>query len=99
MSDASTTATVKDIPNDALAAGLTNPIPVAPVPGGTPVIPQNVVSSQPSFVGSIIGDKYVHTQNSKDFDQTADQDKFRSSCIAPTSRLVLVSWFVVPLRP
>ena len=101
MSDASTVATAKDTPNDALTVELANPVPAVPVPGSTPVIPQNVVPSQPSFVGSIIGDKYVHTQNPKNFDQTTDQDEPRTLCVAPTSRLVLVSWCVAlqPRRP
>ena len=70
MSDASTVATVKDTPNDALTAGLTNPAPTVPAPGNTPVVPQNAVPSQPSFLGSIIGDKYVPSPNSKKPDQT-----------------------------
>jgi len=98
MSDASTTATVKDIPNDALTVGLTNTVPVVPAPGSTPVIPpQNAVPSQPSFVGSIIGDKCVHIQNSGNFDQTTDQDESRTLRVAPTSRPVSVSWYVAPL--
>lgn len=59
MSDAFTVATVKDIPNNALATRLPNQPPIIPAPDSTPAVPQNAVPSQPSFVGSIIGDKYV----------------------------------------
>ena len=59
MSDASVVATVKDIPNDALATGLADPALAIHAPGSTSAVPQNAAPSQPSFIGSIIGDKYV----------------------------------------
>lgn len=74
MSDASTVATVKDIPNDALTTGPASLAPAIPTPSNPPTLPQNAVPSQPSFVGSIIGDKCVHVQDSKNSDQTVHWD-------------------------
>ena len=65
MSDASAVATVKDIPNDALRTELANQVSTIPAAGGAPAVPQNAVPSHPSFIGSIIGDKYVLAQNSE----------------------------------
>ena len=61
MSNAPTVATLKDTPSDALTAGLTNSVPTIPASEVTRTAPQNVVPSQHSFVGSILGDKYALT--------------------------------------
>ena len=64
MSDASTVATAKDIPNNVLATGQKYPPPTIPALNGTLTTPQNVVpTEQHSFIGSIIGDKCALPQN------------------------------------
>lgn len=63
MPDASTVATVKDVPDDALTTGPANPVLTVPAPDSTPAVPQNAVPTQPSFLGGIIGDKYAFIQN------------------------------------
>ena len=63
MSDASTVATARDVPNDALATGLTDSVPTIPVSGVAPAVPQNAVPNLPSLFGNIIGDKYALMQD------------------------------------
>ena len=99
MSDASTVVTVKDIPNDALTTGLTNQIPAIPALGSAPVVPQNAVPPQPSFVGSIIGDKYVLIPEPRTPTKLLTGMNLWTLCVALTFRLVLVSWQVAPLPP
>lgn len=97
MSDVSTLATAKDIPNDVLITGLTNPAPTIPAPSGAPVVPQNVVPSQPSFIASIIGDKYVPIRNHQSSTNPLTGMNSKTLCVAPTSRLVSVLWCASPL--
>ena len=64
MSNTSTVATAKDVPNHVLTTGLTDSVPAVPASGVAQTVPRNAVPTQPPLFGSIIGDKYAPIQNS-----------------------------------